>query len=68
VWKDSDIQDMGNTTDIYDISYAPLNGYVQINEGENIKYTEAVVGHTYVIWTWDNHLQKYVLKTLLTSV
>jgi hypothetical protein len=64
VWKDSDIQDMGNTTDIYDISYAPLNGYVQINEGENIKYTEAVVGHTYVIWTWDNHFAKVRIKNI----
>ncbi len=64
VWKDSDIQDMGLTNDIYDISYAPLNGYVPINEGENIKYTEAKIGHTYVIWTWDNHFAKVRVKSI----
>jgi hypothetical protein len=64
VWKDSDIQDMGATTDIYDISYAPLTGYVQINPGENIKYSEAIVGHTYVIWTWDNHFAKVRVKSI----
>ena len=58
VWTDTDIQDMGATTDIYDISAAPLDGWVPVIEGENVKYTEAIVGHTYVIWTWDNHFAK----------
>ncbi len=58
VWEDTDIQDMGVTTDIYDISYAPTSGYVPIVTGDNIKYTEAKIGHTYVIWTWDNHYAK----------
>jgi len=58
VWSDTDIQDMGETIDIYDISSAPLDGWVQMNEGENIKYTEAKIGHTYIIWTWDNHFAK----------
>ncbi|HPN39305.1 MAG TPA: hypothetical protein PL041_12965 [Melioribacteraceae bacterium] len=64
VFKDSDIQDMGATQDIYDISYAPLNGYVPINEGENIKYVEAKIGHTYVIWTYDNHFAKVRVKNI----
>ncbi|MFH0736855.1 MAG: hypothetical protein V1773_18580 [bacterium] len=58
VWSDTDIQDMGVTTDIYDISYAPTTGYVPLNDGDNIKYVEAIIGHTYVIWTVDNHYAK----------
>ena len=25
---------------------------------ENVKYTLAELGHTYIIWTWDNHYAK----------
>lgn len=52
VWKDSDIQDMGPTRDIYDITEAPESGWAES------KSTEAIIGHTYVIWTWDNHFAK----------
>ena len=58
VWNDSDIQDMGMTNDIYDIPYAPKNGYVATQGTDTFKYTEAIVGHTYVIWTRDNHFAK----------
>lgn len=58
VWSDTDIQDMGATIDIYDISYAPTTGYVPLKAGENIKYSEIFIGHTYVIWTVDNHFAK----------
>lgn len=58
VWEDSDIKDMGATTDITDITVAPVSGYVAKVEGDNIKYTEAIAGHTYVIRTWDNHFAK----------
>lgn len=58
VWDDSDIQDMGETKDIWDISYAPKNGWVPLKPNENVKYAPAVIGHTYVIWTWDNHYAK----------
>ena len=52
VYKDSDIQDMGTTNDIYDIPYAPNSGW------SSTKDAIAKVGHTYVIWTWDNHYAK----------
>jgi hypothetical protein len=52
VWDDTDIQDMGETIDIYDIEYAPIDGW------SPTKDVEAVEGHTYVIWTWDNHFAK----------
>lgn len=58
VWDDTDLQDMGPTYDIYDITEAPVSGWILLNEGENVKYTEAVPGHTYVIWTWDDHYAK----------
>ncbi|MAT56921.1 MAG: hypothetical protein CMF23_02985 [Ignavibacteriae bacterium] len=58
VWEDSDIQDMGPTSDLYEIDYAPVSGWVPIQPNENIKYVEAKVGHTYIVWTWDNHFAK----------
>lgn len=64
VWKDSDIQDMGQTTDIYDISTAPAGGWVPLQTGDNIKYTKAIVGHTYVIWTNDNHYAKVRISSI----
>ena len=58
VWQENDIQDMGATYDIYDVTEAPLTGYAPIYEGENVKYEEAIVGHTYVIWTFENNFAK----------
>ncbi|MCK7520207.1 MAG: hypothetical protein MZV64_22200 [Ignavibacteriales bacterium] len=52
VWDDTDIQDMGPTNDIYDIPFAPTSGW------STTKDAIAIVGHTYVIWTWDNHFAK----------
>lgn len=43
------IQDMGYTESLYDITYAPLEGW------SSLDYAEAIEGHTYVIWTEDNH-------------
>ncbi len=43
------IQDMGHTESLYDITYAPLEGWSLLD------YAEAIEGHTYVIWTEDNH-------------
>ena len=52
VWTDSDILDAGPTNDIYDIAFAPTSGW------SPTKDTTATVGHTYIIWTWDNHYAK----------
>lgn len=43
------IQDMGHTESLYDITYAPEDGWSQLG------YAEAIAGHSYVIWTMDNH-------------
>ena len=58
VWNDTEIKDMGMTTDIYDIPYAPKSGWVPTQGTDTFKYTEAKIGHTYVIWTRDNHFAK----------
>ena len=64
VWDDTDLQDMGSTYDIYDISEAPTSGWIPIYEGDNIKYAEAIPGHTYVIWTRDDHYAKIRISNI----
>ncbi len=58
VWNDSNIQDMGPTQDIYDIPYAPVSGW------STTKDAIAIPGHTYVIWTWDNHYAKVRIASI----
>lgn len=58
VWDDSDIQDMGPTNDIYDIDKTPLTGW------SPTKDVRLYVGHTYVVWTWDNHFAKFRVKSI----
>ncbi len=58
VHDDSDIKDMGLTQDIYDITFAPNSGW------SPTKDEIAKVGHTYVIWTWDNHFAKIRVKNI----
>jgi len=58
VWDDTDIQDMGVTSDIYDIPFAPTSGW------STTKDAVAKVGHTYVIWTWDNHYAKIRISNI----
>jgi len=52
VWEDSDIQDMGYTNSIDEISAAPEAGWTPTKDAQ------AITGHTYVIWTFDNHFAK----------
>lgn len=52
VWEDTDIQDMGYTNSLYDIVEAPTRGWTPTKD------VVAIPGHTYVIWTWDNHFAK----------
>lgn len=65
VWDDSDIQDIGATNDIWDVDVAPTSGWVQKDSTtDNFKYVEAIAGHTYVIWTWDNHFAKVRISNI----
>ncbi len=61
VWNDTNIQDMGPTNSIYDIPYAPSSGW------SPTKDAIAYVGHTYVIWTWDNYYAKIRIKSLTSE-
>ena len=58
VYKDSDIKDMGTTSDISDITFAPAAGW------SSSKDAVCIVGHTYVIWTNDNHFAKIRIKSM----
>jgi hypothetical protein len=57
----TDIQDMGFTTSFDDISYAPADGWSQLG------YVEAIVGHTYVIWTSDDNFAKLRINSISAS-
>ncbi len=52
VWKDSEIQDMGYSRDLDEIRRAPENGW------SPTKDAHIIVGHTYVIRTFDNRYAK----------
>lgn len=52
VWTDTDIQDMGYTSSILDIREAPERGWSTTGD------VPVVAGHTYVVWTWDDHYAK----------
>ncbi|MBI3112248.1 MAG: hypothetical protein HYZ01_11815 [Ignavibacteriales bacterium] len=52
VWDDTDIQDMGYTSSLYDIYEAPEDGWAPSRS------VQVIPGHTYVIWTWDDHYAK----------
>ena len=63
VWEDSDIQDMGYTKNIDEISAAPEGGWNPTKDASIVK------GHTYVVWTFDNHFAKVrVTDVTATSV
>lgn len=63
VWTDTDIQDMGYTASLDEITSAPGSGW------SPTKSAEAIAGHTYVVWTWDNHYAKIrITNVTLSSV
>ena len=46
------IQDFGYTESLDEITYAPDQGWSLTG------IVEVILGHTYIIWTWDNHFAK----------
>lgn len=58
VWNDTDIQDMGYTNSLYEIAIAPSAGWTPS------KSVEVIPGHTYVIWTWDDHYAKVRVREI----
>ncbi len=61
VWSDTDLQDMGYTSSLDEISTAPVTGW------SPTKSAEAIVGHTYVIWTWDDHYAKVRVREVSST-
>ena len=61
VWDDTDIQDMGYTGSLYDIATAPSAGW------SPSRTVEAIEGHTYVIWTWDDHYAKVRVREVTST-
>jgi hypothetical protein len=43
---------MGYTESFDDISYSPTDGW------SSVGWSEIILGHTYIIWTSDNHFAK----------
>ncbi len=61
VWSDTDIQDMGYTRTLDDIAYAPADGWTLTKSVMLIK------GHTYVVWTNDDHYAKFRVVSLFAD-
>ena len=61
VWTDSDIQDMGYTRSLYDIGEAPTDGW------SPSKDVRVISGHTYIVWTWDDHYAKIRINAVSTT-
>lgn len=61
VWEDSDIQDMGFTKNFDEISAAPESGWNPTHDALAIK------GHTYVVWTYDDHYAKIRVTDVTAS-
>lgn len=58
VGTDSDIEDMGPTGSILDVREAPSSGWSTTHDAV------LRVGHTYVVWTWDDHYAKFRVSAL----
>ncbi|KAA3612138.1 MAG: hypothetical protein DWQ05_19240 [Calditrichaeota bacterium] len=56
--QDTQIQDYGYTETFDDVSYAPEFGWSKLG------FVEAILGHTYLIWTSDNHFAKIRITDL----
>jgi hypothetical protein len=57
----TDIQDLGYTSDFDEITQAPQDGW------STLGYAEAIVGHTYVVWTADDHFAKIRITAISAS-
>lgn len=61
VYSDTDIQDMGYTYSLLDVRLAPATGW------SPARRVPVRVGHTYVVWTWDDHYAKFRVTGLSQS-
>jgi len=61
VREDTDIQDMGPTSSLLDVDVAPADGWSATHD------VLLRVGHTYVVWTWDDHYAKFRVTSLASG-
>lgn len=61
VRTDTDIQDVGPTNSLLDIHVAPTSGWSTTHDAV------LRVGHTYVVWTWDDHYAKFRVTSLSSN-
>ena len=61
VYTDTDIQDLGYTHSLLDIKVAPASGWSPTHD------VRLYVGHTYVVWTHDDHYAKFRVTSLSPS-
>ncbi|MBI5268036.1 MAG: hypothetical protein HY851_12480 [candidate division Zixibacteria bacterium] len=54
----TDLQDLGFTQNFEEIGYSPDSGWSEVG------YFELIAGHTYVIWTRDNHFAKMRVESI----
>jgi hypothetical protein len=52
-YDDTDIQDAGFTTSLMEVGAAPTSGWSPTHD------VQLVEGHTYIVWTWDDHYAKF---------
>jgi hypothetical protein len=55
----NDIQDLGYTDSMDEVSWAPSEGWSVAPSG-----VELIEGHTYVVWTWNLHFAKFRVVSL----
>jgi hypothetical protein len=58
----TDIQDFGYTEDFDVATYAPERGW------SNVGWVEVIEGHTYLIWTWNDHYAKLRVNEVVGEV
>lgn len=49
----TDIQDFGYTETLDALDWSPQDGW------STVGWAEVIVGHTYAVWTWDDHYAKF---------
>jgi len=57
----TDIQDFGYTRSLDDVNVSPDSGWSQLG------WVELILGHSYIVWTWDNHFAKLRVKGIIES-
>jgi hypothetical protein len=57
----TDIQDLGFTEEFDSVGVAPTDGW------STLGYSEAILGHTYVVWTGDENFAKVWITSISPS-